>query len=52
MRADVGLPTEDDGSRDYPLLGPHMVYVTSYKPDFDCLRRAPMPIIVAAGAES
>jgi hypothetical protein len=24
--ADFGLPTEDDGSRDHPLLGPHMLY--------------------------
>jgi pimeloyl-ACP methyl ester carboxylesterase len=32
--ADVGLPTEDDGTRDHPLLGPHMVYVTRYEPDW------------------
>ena len=29
--ADVGLPT-DDGSRDHPLLGPHMVWFTRYEP--------------------
>jgi pimeloyl-ACP methyl ester carboxylesterase len=28
--ADFGLPTEDDGSRDDPLLGPHMVCCTHY----------------------
>jgi pimeloyl-ACP methyl ester carboxylesterase len=50
--ADVGLPTEDDGSRDHPLLGPHMVYVTSYEPDFDALRGASTRIVVAVGAES
>jgi pimeloyl-ACP methyl ester carboxylesterase len=50
--ADFGLPTEDDGSRDHPLLGPHMVYVTRYEPDFDSLRRASTRIIVAGGAES
>jgi pimeloyl-ACP methyl ester carboxylesterase len=50
--ADFGLPTEDDGSRDHPLLGPHMVYVTRYEPDFDSLRGASTRIIVAAGAES
>lgn len=49
---DVGLPTEDDGSRDHPLLGPHMVYVTRYEPDFDSLRRAATRIVVAGGAES
>ena len=50
--ADFGLPTEDDGSRDHPLLGPHMVYVTRYEPDFDSLRVASTRIVVAGGAES
>jgi pimeloyl-ACP methyl ester carboxylesterase len=50
--ADFGLPTEDDGSRDDPMVGPHMVYVTSYEPDFDALRAAPTRIVVGAGAES
>ncbi len=50
--ADVGLPTEDDGSRDHPLLGPHMVYAPRYEPDFDSLRGASTRIVVAAGAES
>ena len=50
--ADVGLPTEDDGSRDHPLLGPHMIYASHYEPDFDSLRRASTRIVVAGGAES
>jgi pimeloyl-ACP methyl ester carboxylesterase len=50
--ADVGLPTEDDGSRDHPLLGPHMVYVSHYEPDFDSLRETSTRIVVAGGAES
>ncbi len=50
--ADFGLPTEDDGSRDHPLLGPHMVYVTRYEPDFDSLRGASTRIVIAGGAES
>jgi len=50
--ADFGLPTEDDGSRDHPLLGPHMVYVSRYEPDFDSLRDASTRIVVAAGIES
>ena len=50
--ADVGLPTEDDGSRDHPLLGPHMVYVSHYEPDFDSLRGASARIVVGCGAES
>jgi pimeloyl-ACP methyl ester carboxylesterase len=50
--ADLGLPTDDDGSRDHPLLGPHMVWASSYEPDFDSLRGASTRIIVAGGAES
>jgi pimeloyl-ACP methyl ester carboxylesterase len=50
--AQAGLPTEGDGSRDHPLLGPHMVYVTRYEPDFDSMRGAPTRIVVAGGIES
>ncbi len=50
--ADFGLPTDDDGSRDHPLLGPHMIYVTRYEPDFGSLRVASTRIVVAGGAES
>jgi pimeloyl-ACP methyl ester carboxylesterase len=50
--ADFGLPTQDDGSRDHPLFGPHMVYVSGYEPDFDALRGASTRIVVAGGAES
>ncbi len=50
--ADFGLPAEDDGSRDHPLLGPHMLWASGYQPDFDSLRRASTRIIVAGGAES
>lgn len=50
--ADVGLPTEDDGSRDHPLLGPHMVYAPRYEPDFDSLRGASTRIVLAGGVES
>lgn len=47
-----GLPTEDDGSRDEPMVGPHIVAVTRYEFDFDTLRAAPARIVVAAGSES
>ena len=50
--ADFGLPSEDDGRRDHPLLGPHMVYVPRYEPDFGSLRGTSTRIIVAVGAES
>ena len=50
--ADFGLPTEDDGTRDDPLLGQNMVTGTRYEHDFDALRAAPTRIVVAAGVES
>lgn len=50
--ADFGLPTADDGSRQHPLLGPHMIHTSHYEPDFDVLRRASKRIVVAGGAES
>jgi pimeloyl-ACP methyl ester carboxylesterase len=47
-----GLPTEDDGSRDDPLMGQTIISVTSYQPDFDALGAASTRIVVAAGVES
>ncbi len=47
-----GLPTQDDGSRNDPLVGQNIVTSTHYQPDFDALRAAPTRIVVAAGAES
>lgn len=49
--AEMGFPTEDDGRRDHPLLGPHMVYVTRYEPDLDALRGASARIVVGGAAE-
>jgi pimeloyl-ACP methyl ester carboxylesterase len=50
--ADFGLPTEDDGTRDDPLLGQNIITCTHYEPDFDALRKASTRIVVAVGAES
>ncbi len=47
-----GLPTEDDGSRNDPLLGQNIVSCTHYEIDFDALRAASTRIVIAAGAES
>jgi pimeloyl-ACP methyl ester carboxylesterase len=47
-----GLPGEDQGPRDDPLMGQNMVTSTHYEPDFDALRAAPTRIVIAAGAES
>jgi sugar phosphate isomerase/epimerase len=46
------LPTEDDGSRDDPLIGQTILSITGYQPDFDALRAASTRIVMAAGAES
>jgi pimeloyl-ACP methyl ester carboxylesterase len=50
--AAFGLPTEDDGSRDEPLMGQNIISVTHYQLDFDALRGASTHIVMAAGAES
>jgi hypothetical protein len=47
-----GLPTEDDGSRDDPLLAQNIISGTHYEPDFEALRKAPTRIVMAAGVES
>ncbi len=45
------LPTEDDGSRNDPLLTA-MVPTNGFEPDFDALNAAPTRIVVGAGEES
>jgi pimeloyl-ACP methyl ester carboxylesterase len=47
-----GLPTEDDGKRDEPLMGQNIISGSHYELDFDTLRRVSTRIILAAGAES
>jgi pimeloyl-ACP methyl ester carboxylesterase len=50
--AAFGLPVDDDGSRDDPLLGQGMISTSHYVPDFDALRHASTRIVPAAGTES
>ena len=50
--AALGMPTEDDGSRDDPLLSDRSSAITSYRPDIDALAAAPTRIVIAAGEES
>jgi pimeloyl-ACP methyl ester carboxylesterase len=50
--ADFGMPTEDDGSRNDPLLGQNMRGCTSYLPDFPALRAAATRIVIGVGRES
>lgn len=47
-----GLPTGDDGSRSDVMLAHNVVWLTSYEPDFDAVRRAPTRLVVGIGATS
>ncbi len=50
--AQFGMPTEDDGSRDDPLLSDRSAAVINYQSDFDPLAAAPTRIVIAVGEES
>ena len=47
-----GMTTEDDGSRDDPLLSDRSWAVSSYRPDADALAAAPTRVVIAVGEES
>jgi hypothetical protein len=46
------MPTEDDGSRDDPLLSDRSWAVSSYRPDVVALAAAPTRVVIAVGEES
>jgi pimeloyl-ACP methyl ester carboxylesterase len=50
--AQFGMPSEDDGSRDNPLLSDRSTAVSSYRPDVEALVAAPTRIVIAVGEES
>jgi pimeloyl-ACP methyl ester carboxylesterase len=50
--ADFGLPAEDDGSRDDPLVGLNMPSTADYRHDFDALHAAQTHIVIGVGAQS
>src|SRR3954463_7996120 len=50
--AHFGMPAEDDGSRDDPLLSDRSWAVTSYRPDVAALAAAPTRVVIAVGEES
>ena len=50
--AAFGMPDEDDGSRDSPLLSDRSWAITGYEPDVDALRAAPTRVLIAVGEES
>jgi pimeloyl-ACP methyl ester carboxylesterase len=47
-----GMPTDDDGSRDDPLLSDRSWAVSSYRPNVNALAAAPTRIVIAVGEES
>jgi pimeloyl-ACP methyl ester carboxylesterase len=50
--AAFGMPAEDDGSRDDPLLSKNAWAISDYRVDADALRAAPTRIVIAVGEES
>jgi len=50
--AAFGMPAEDDGSRDDPLLSDRSWAVSGYRPDAAALKAAPTRIVIAVGEES
>jgi pimeloyl-ACP methyl ester carboxylesterase len=50
--AQFGLPTEDDGARDDPLLSGTASAITSYRPDVEAVTAAPTRVVIAVGVES
>jgi pimeloyl-ACP methyl ester carboxylesterase len=50
--AAFGLPAQDDGSRNDPLVGQNIVTCNSYRHDFDALRAASTQVVIGVGAES
>jgi pimeloyl-ACP methyl ester carboxylesterase len=47
-----GMPAEDDGTRDDPLLSQSSWAITDYRPDAAALAAAPTRIVIAVGEES
>lgn len=47
-----GLPTEDDGARNDPLMAQNMRSSTHQAFDFEALRAAPTRVVIGAGVES
>jgi hypothetical protein len=50
--AQFGLPGEDDGSRDHPLLSGRAVAITDYHPDIAALSKASTHVVIAVGEET
>jgi hypothetical protein len=48
----LGLPTEDDGTREDPLLTDRGAAIRDYRPDREALAAAPTRVVIAVGEES
>jgi pimeloyl-ACP methyl ester carboxylesterase len=47
-----GMPAGDDGNRSDLMLGHNVLWLTSYEPDFDAVKRAPTRLVIAVGEKS
>ena len=47
-----GMPADDDGIRTDLMLEHNMLYLTTFEPDFEAIKRAPTRLVLAAGEES
>lgn len=50
--AQFGMPAEDDGSRDNPLLSRNSLAITDYQVKVDALAAAPTRVVIAVGEET
>ncbi|RAS70925.1 pimeloyl-ACP methyl ester carboxylesterase [Lentzea atacamensis] len=50
--AQFGMPAEDDGTRDNPLLSRNSLAITDYQVKVDALAAAPTRIVIAVGEET
>ncbi len=50
--AQFGMPTEDDGKRDDPLLSDRAIAIVQYRPDVEALTAASTRVVIAVGEES
>ncbi|MGW4630324.1 alpha/beta fold hydrolase [Streptomyces rubiginosohelvolus] len=50
--AAFGMPAEDDGSRDDPLLSDRSWAVSDHRPDVDAIDASPTRVVIAVGEES
>jgi len=50
--AAFGLPTDDDGGREDPLVGQNIYTCNAYEHDFDAIRAATTRVVIGVGATS